>query len=164
MFRSPLARHAAGVILGALAGASLCLSVLPLGLEWAGYGSRLALGYYLSRMILFAVLVMAAGGFAVARSRHPLLAMSVFSLSGLATGMMLAGMGLERSPRLLASAGATGWLYGLLGGLILGRILAAPPAEDRDDVKAAPAPTPEIDEPPKRPGTDGPPVDGGDGI
>lgn len=139
MLRSPLARYALGVALGALAGASLCLSVLPMGLQWAGYGSRVALGFYLSRIILFGVLVMAAGGYAVVRSRHPLPATLVFSLAGLASGLLLAGMGLSREPRLLAVAGGTGWLYGLLGGMILGRVLLPPPAgQERDDEDASP--------------------------
>jgi len=159
MFRSSLARYTAGVILGALAGASLCLSVLPTGLQWAGYGNHLAIAHYLSRLTLFAVLVMAAGGFAVARGRHPLVGMSVFSLAGLGTGLMLAGMGLDRSPRLLAVASATGWLYGLLGGLILGRILAVPPADEADAPQTA---TGDTEAPPARP--DDFPPDGGAGI
>lgn len=140
MLRSSLARHAAGVVLGALAGASLCLSVLPLGLQIAGYGSRLALGFYLGRYVLFAAAVMAGGGWGVVRARQPLAAAAVFSLAGLATGLLLTGFGLERSPRLLATGAAAGWLYGLVGGLILGRILAPAPDDaagtDHDEVDA----------------------------
>ncbi|MBK7670190.1 MAG: hypothetical protein IPJ24_02195 [bacterium] len=135
MLRSPVARYALGVSLGALAGASLCLSVLPMGLQMAGYGSRLALGYYLSRYIPFAALVMAAGGWGVVRSRHPLAAMAVFSLAGLGTGLMLTGVALERAPRLMAAGAAAGWVYGLLGGLVLGRILA-PPVVDEEPAAA----------------------------
>ena len=140
MLRSRLARYALGAVLGALAGASLCLSVLPMGLQWAGYGDRLALGYYLSKMIFFAMLVMAAGGYAVIRARHPLTATVVFSLAGLATGLLLAGMGLSREPRLLAVAGATGWLYGLLGGMILSRVLSPAPADPKASADAATKP------------------------
>lgn len=133
MLRSPLARHAAGVALGALAGASLCLSVLPMGLQVAGYGSHLAIGAYLARFTPFAAAIMAAGGWGVARSRHPLHAMAVFSMAGLAAGLLLAGYGLSREARLMAAGTGAGWLYGLLGGLVIGRILAPPAADDRDD-------------------------------
>ena len=126
MLRSLPARRALGASLGALAGASLCLSVLPLALQGAGYGSHLAIGAYLVRLAPMAALVMAAGGFGVVRARHPLPAAATFSLAGLATGLALAAWGLGREPRLLAVAAGAGWLYGLLGGLILGRVLAAP--------------------------------------
>ena len=131
MLPSSRTRYATGLTLGALAGASLCASVLPLGLQWAGYGSHLAVSFYLSRLIWFAALVMAIGGVGVARSRHALEAVKVFSLAGLTAGAGLAALGLEAAPRLLALAGLTGWMYGLLGGLVIGRILAAPPASVR---------------------------------
>ena len=133
MLRSPTARRALGIALGALAGASLCLSVMPMALQAAGYGSHVAIGVYLARLAPMAALVMAAGGFGVARSRHPLPAAAVFSLAGLATSLSLAAWGLGREPRLLAVSAAAGWRYGLLGGLILGRVLAPPP----DDATAA---------------------------
>lgn len=124
MLRSPLVRQALGAALGALAGASLCLSVLPMALQLVGYGSHVAIGVYLARLTPFATLVMAGGGWAVARSRRPLPAAAVFSLAGLATGLMLTAFGLGREPRLMAAGAGAGWLYGLLGGLILGRLLA----------------------------------------
>lgn len=124
MLRSHLVRQALGAALGALAGASLCLSVLPMALQLAGYGSHLAIGVYLARLAPFAALVMAGGGWGVARSRHPLPAAVVFSLAGLATGLMLTSFGLGREARLVAAGAGAGWLYGLLGGLILGRVLA----------------------------------------
>lgn len=129
MLRSPVARHLLGTALGALAGASLCLSVLPMALQMAGYGSHLAIGAYLARSTGFAALVMAAGGWGVARTRHPLHALAVFSLAGAATGLMLAGVALSREPRLMATGAGAGWLYGLLGGIVLGRVLAPPPAD-----------------------------------
>lgn len=132
MLRSSFARHLLGTALGALAGASLCLSVLPLGLQVAGYGSHLAIGAFLARSTGFAALVMAAGGWGVVRSRHPLQAAAVFSLAGLGTGLMLAGVSLGREPRLMATAAGAGWLYGLLGGIVLGRVLAPPAPEPRE--------------------------------
>lgn len=140
MLRSPVARHLLGTALGALAGASLCLSVLPMALQVAGYGSHLAIGAYLARFTGFAALVMAAGGWGVARSRHPLPAMAVFSLAGLATGLMLAGVALGRESRLMAAAAGAGWLYGLLGGIVLGRVLAPPAAEPEPGEGVDPAP------------------------
>lgn len=136
MLRSPFVRHAVGAALGALAGASLCLSVLPMALQMAGYGSHVAIGVYLARLAPFAALVMAGGGWGVARSRHPLPAAAVFSLAGLATGTLLTAFGLGREPRLVAAGAAAGWLYGLLGGLILGRVLA--PAAPGTDAGTAP--------------------------
>lgn len=124
MLRSPLVRQALGAALGALAGASFCLSVLPMALQMVGYGSHVAIGVYLARLTPLAALVMAGGGWGVARSRHPLPAAAVFSLAGLATGLLLAAFGLGREPRLMAAGAGAGWLYGLLGGLILGRLLA----------------------------------------
>lgn len=149
MLRSPLARHLLGIALGAMAGASLSLSVLPMALQLAGYGSHLAIAAYLARSAGFAALVMAAGGWGVARSRHPLQALAVFSLAGLATGLMLAGVSLGREPRLMAAAAGAGWLYGLLGGIVLGRVLAPPPAgRDEEDSAAGHGESP--------PGQDGP--------
>lgn len=127
MLRSPFIRQAVGAALGALAGASLCLSVLPMALQVVGYGSHLAIGVYLARLAPFAALVMAGGGWGLARSRHPLPAAIVFSLAGLATGLLLTAFGLGREPRLMAAGAGAGWLYGLLGGLILGRLLAPTP-------------------------------------
>lgn len=133
MLRSLRVRQALGAALGALAGASFCLSVLPMALQLAGYGSHLAIGVYLARLAPFAALVMAGGGWGVARSGQPLPAAAVFSLAGLATGLMLTAFGLGREARLMAAGAGTGWLYGLLGGLILGRLLAPAVAGSGDD-------------------------------
>ncbi len=130
MLRSPTARRALGIALGALAGASLCLSVMPMALQAAGYGSHVAIGVYLARLAPMAALVMAAGGFGVARSRHPDPGRRR-KPGGLRRHLPAHGLG--REPRLLAVSAAAGWLYGLLGGLILGRVLAPPP----DDATAA---------------------------
>ena len=51
MFRKPAIRILVGLVLGALAGVSLCLSVLPLVLQMAGLGDQTALAYYLKRLL-----------------------------------------------------------------------------------------------------------------
>ncbi|MBK8167412.1 MAG: hypothetical protein IPK64_15825 [bacterium] len=154
MVRSPFVRHALGAALGALAGTSLCLSVLPMALQVVGYGSHVAIGVYLARLTPFAALVMAGGGWGVARSRHPLAAAAVFSLAGLGTGLMLTAFGLGRELRLVAVGAGAGWLYGLLGGLILGRVLAPAGTDAAGDIagsrdgsalEAAPVEAPQAD-------------------
>jgi hypothetical protein len=129
-----LLRYTLAPLLGAVTGLALCRGVLPLGLQAAGYGNYLALGYYLDRFCWVSVVAMALGGLGVARARHALEAVKAFSLGGLVAGAGLALLGLGGAPRLLALAGLLGWAYGLPAGLLLQAVLsglpqpAAPPA------------------------------------
>lgn len=122
-----LLRYALASLLGAVTGLALCRGVLPLGLQAAGYGSYLAISFYLDRFCWVAVVVMALGGLGVARARHALEAVKAFSLGGLIAGAALAGLGLDTAPRLLAMAGLLGWAYGLPAGLLLQAVLSGLP-------------------------------------
>lgn len=130
MFSNPVIRFLVAAVLGALTGVSLCIAILPLALQMAGIGDNAALSYYLSRLMVHAALVMGAGGLAVARTRHPLAGAPVLALTGLALAVYLVGVGLTSAPKPLVVGGLAGLIYGMLGGLILGRILAAPAVDD----------------------------------
>lgn len=114
-------------LLGGITGLALCRGVLPLGLHATGYGSYLALGFYLDRFCWFGVVVMALGGLGVARSRHVLEAVRAFSWGGLVTGAGLAALALDTNVRLLAVSGLLGWMYGLPAGLLLQAVLSGLP-------------------------------------
>jgi len=133
MISNRFVRYATALLLGALAGVSLCISVLPLALQASGVGDELALGFYLKRYALHAALIMAVGGWSVTRVRHPLAGALVFGPAGLVTALYLATIGLGRDPRAMAAAAISGLVYGLLGGLILGRVLARPAAPPPDE-------------------------------
>ncbi len=143
-----LLRYTLAPMLGAVTGLALCRGVLPLGLQAAGYGSYLALGFYLDRFCWVAVVAMALGGLGVARARHALEAVKAFSLGGLVAGVALAGLGLDTAPRLLAMAGLLGWAYGLPAGLLLQAVLSGlpqPAPEAAADTTPGPAVAPPDD-------------------
>ncbi len=151
MNRQRRLRYLFAPLLGGITGLALCRGVLPLGLHAAGYGSYLALGFYLDRFCWFSVVVMALGGLGVARSRHMLEAIRIFSWGGLLAGAGLAALALDTHVRLLAMAGLLGWIYGLPAGLLLAAVLSGlpggaapqPAADVAGDNGAAPAANPD---------------------
>lgn len=131
MIRNPLLRTLAALFLGGAAGVSLCVSVLPMILQLRGAGDASALAFYLSRYLVPSALVWAVGGVSVARVRHLQAAGIIMGLVGVVTGTGLVGLGLAPVLEYLVVGGLTGLIYGYLGGLILGRVLALPvPRED----------------------------------
>lgn len=147
----PRSHTALGLVVGAAAGALLGVAVLPLGLSWSGYGHVTALAFYLRPWVWLTTLLMAAGGLGITRSRHAVEAIKASSLAGLLAGAAAAAGALEVAPPLLAAAGLTGWIYGLLAGLPLLRLaggghhevaapLPATAAVPAAEVPAGPAP------------------------
>jgi hypothetical protein len=125
--RTPI-RLGLGAVLGACAGVSLVLSVLPVALPLAGFGDQLFLVRALSGAALPAALVWAVGGVAAARLGRPLPGAVALGLVGLLSAALLSGLVLAFQPALVAAAGAAGLVYGFVGGMILGRVLAPPAA------------------------------------
>ena len=124
MIRHPRLRALTGVVLGASAGSSLCLSILPWALFQAGIGEELTLTRLLSAYLPHVALIWAAGGWGVARVGFSLGGGAVLGVAGLAAGLFAVSAALHVAPKILLTGGVTGLVYGFLGGLLLGRILA----------------------------------------
>lgn len=132
MIRHPLLRALVGVVLGACAGASLCLSILPLVLFQARIGDELTLTRLLSAFLPHVALIWAAGGWGAARAGFPLGSGVVLGVAGLASGLFAVSAALHVAPKILLVGGVTGLVYGFLGGLLLGRILARTAGDEAD--------------------------------
>lgn len=132
MIRNSKLRALLGVVLGACAGTSLCLSILPLTLFQAGIGDETVLAGLLVRFVPYVALIWAAGGWGVSRLGFPLGGGIVMGGAGLASGLFAVSAALHTAPKILLVGGVTGLIYGFLGGLLLGRVLR-PNADDEED-------------------------------
>lgn len=126
-------RRVLGILLGGFAGVSLCVSILPMVMQMIGVGDQAAVAYRLSPYMFQVGLVWAAGGWSVTRTAAPLAGSFILGIVGLASGIILAVYGLHSEARIVAAGAFGGLLYGFLGGLILGRILTAPPPVTEDE-------------------------------
>jgi hypothetical protein len=126
-------RRVLGILLGGFAGVSLCVSILPMVMQMIGVGDQVAVAYRLSPYMLQTALVWAAGGWSVTRTAAPLAGSLIMGIVGLASGIILAVYGLHMEAKIVAAGAFGGLLYGFLGGLILGRILAVPSPADEDE-------------------------------
>jgi hypothetical protein len=126
-------RRVIGILLGGFAGVSLCLSILPMVMEMIGVGDQTAVAYRLSPYIFQTALVWAAGGWSVTRTNAPLAGSMILGVVGLTSGIILAVYGLHTEAKIVAAGAFGGLLYGFLGGLILGRILALPSPVSKDE-------------------------------
>lgn len=122
-----------GIVLGACAGSSLCLSVLPLTLHQARIGDEMILAGRLAGYLPHVALVWAAGGWGVARVGFPFGGGVVLGVAGLVAALFAVSSALHVAPKILLVGGVTGLVYGFLGGLLLGRILAPPGADGEHD-------------------------------
>ncbi len=132
MIKNPILRALAGVLLGACASLSLTISILPMTLHQAGIGDETTLARLLSQYLPHAALIWAVGGWAVTRTGFAWGGGLVLGTTGLATGLFLMFAALHPAAKILAVGGVTGLIYGFLGGLLLSRLLAAPPAAERE--------------------------------
>ncbi len=128
MIKNHRLRLLGGMVLGACAGASLCLSILPLVLYKAQIGDEATLALLLSQYVPHTALIWAAGAWAVSRTGIVLGSGLVLGITGLASGLFLMFAALHPAPKILAVGGVTGLVYGFLGGLLLSRLLMGPAA------------------------------------
>lgn len=133
MIRNIHLRRLLGLLLGGFAGISLCLSILPMVIQMIGAGDQTAVAFRLGSYFPYVALIWAAGGWSVTRTAAPLAGALTMAVVGLVSGLMLAYFGLAPEPRLLMAGAFAGLLYGFLGGLILGRILSAPPPAEMEE-------------------------------
>lgn len=138
MIRNPHLRALLGIVLGACAGASLCVSMLPLALYQARVGDEAVLARLLLAYLPHVALIWAAGGWGASRVAFPLGGGVVLGVAGLVSGMFAASAALHVAPKILAVGGVTGLVYGFLGGLLLGRVLAPVAAGADNDDRPAP--------------------------
>lgn len=131
MIRNPLLRTFIAILLGGSAGVSLCVSILPMALQLRGAGDTAGLAFYLSRYMFVTAVVWAVGALIVTRVKHLQAAGIIVAVIGVISGVGLVGIALAPVLEYLVMGGITGLIYGYLGGLILGRLLAIPvPRED----------------------------------
>ncbi len=123
--RHPIVRQLICTFLGALAGASFCLSVLPVALQFGGAGHPDYAAMALQRHLAPCALIWAVGGWAVARAGFLKAGMIILAVVGVSTGLVLTGLSIAMVPAYLAAAGLGGLVYGLVGGMILGRIASS---------------------------------------
>ncbi len=127
--KTPL-RYLLGTFLGAMAGLSFCLSILPVALELVGAGDQGFLGMVLSRYAVYTAMVWGVGGFSTARAGFLKAGMIIMGLVGVATGGLLVGLAIQASVSFLSAGLLSGLFYGVVGGMVLGRILTPPTAEE----------------------------------
>ena len=130
MTTNPYVRNLLGIVLGGCAGFSLAVSVLPMALNMARFGDQMDLARVLAPKWPWSALLVAAGGWNVARLGAPLFGMMVLGVAGLAAALLTVGSGLGLVAGPMAVGGLAGAVYGALGGLILGRVLARPATEE----------------------------------
>ena len=131
MISNPILRTIVALFLGGAAGVSLCVSILPMVLQLRGAGDTAGLAFYLSRYMLLTALVWAVGALIVTRVKQLQAAGIIVGVVGVISGAGLVALALAPVLQYLVVGGITGLVYGYLGGLILGRLLAIPvPRED----------------------------------
>ena len=131
MFRNPILRTFIALLLGGTAGVSLCVSILPMVLQLRGAGDTAGLAFYLSRFMVPTAILWAIGGLTVMRVKHLQAAGIIVGAIGVISGAGLVVVGLAPVLEYIVVGGISGLIYGYLGGLILGRLLALPvPGED----------------------------------
>lgn len=121
-------RYVLGLVLGGFAGLSLASSVLPAVISSVVVVESFFIRYALGDYAGYAALVWAVGGFMVARTGVPKMAPFILGGVGLVTGLLLGYVGFGTGSNLVIICGVAGGGYGVIGGLLLGSVLA-PPAE-----------------------------------
>lgn len=129
MFANRTLRQLIGTFLGGAAALSLSSMILPSAMAATGqtdsFWARLLISEYTSH----AVLLWAVSGWWISRSGRMLTGGVLLGSVGLLTGVA-AGLLVNNSQvLLLAICGGCGGFYGLTVGLLLGRLLAEPPAQ-----------------------------------
>ena len=131
MISNPILRTIVALFLGGAACVSLWVSILPMVLQLRGAGDTAGLAFYLSRYMLLTALVWAVGALIVTRVKQLQAAGIIVGVIGVISGAGLVALALAPVLQYLVVGGITGLVYGYLGGLILGRLLAIPvPRED----------------------------------
>lgn len=116
-------RKIGGIILGGLAGLSLSSSVLPTILGTMAGQDSFYVRWMFGEYAAVSAAVWAVAGWTVARIGMLRVSAVLFSVVGLATGILLCVYGLGTESKLLLVSGAGGLGYGLIGGLLLGNVL-----------------------------------------
>jgi len=125
-------RTVGAVILGAIAGLSLTVNIIPTAMEYMGvmenFSARWAIGG-------FAVYSMIIWGIA-ARSTQKIGSMKfgaiIMGSVGCASGLIITGVGIGTDLITLMIGGGVSLLYGAAGGMIIGDAFRSPPVDEND--------------------------------
>ncbi|BCR03835.1 hypothetical protein DESUT3_09040 [Desulfuromonas versatilis] len=127
MIKQKWLRFTLGILLGGFAGLSLTSSILPAAMTtFYADVDAMFVRFSLADYAAHAVLLWAAGGWAVAKVGHSLPGAIVLGIVGLVSGVFLGYAALGTDGATLIIAGAASLLYGVVGGLMLGGVLRSP--------------------------------------
>jgi len=119
-------RNLIGLVLGALAGFSFTISVFPHVLGWRDGRQVHMVVHAVAGVWPWMTAAWAVGGLSVARVGAMVPGGVILAVVGAGSGLILAGVRIGLTPYPLLVGLLAGAAYGFVGGLILGRILAAP--------------------------------------
>lgn len=119
-------RSVGAVLLGGCAGLSLTASVIPTVMATLGlldsFSARWALGGY----AIYSVMAWAVGGWAARRTGSPAAGAVILGFVGMASGLLLTGKAIGTEMNLLLAGGLSGFVYGGIGGTLIGKALRDP--------------------------------------
>jgi len=129
MFVNRYLRQFVGLFLGGAAALSLSSMILPSAMAATGQTDAFWARLLISEYTAHAVLLWAASGWWISRSGRMSTGGILLGAVGLLTGVLAGLLVNDPQPLLLVICGCCGGFYGMTVGLLLGRLLEAPPTE-----------------------------------
>lgn len=119
-------RSVGSIFLGATAGISFHSTILPGAVSSLGLMDEFAARWELGGYAIYTLMVWAVGAWAARRTGNTALGGAVLGLVGLVSGVLLAGAAFGTALTMLLAGGASGLIYGGIGGVLIASSLRSP--------------------------------------
>jgi len=125
-------RPVGATILGGFAGLSLTSNIIPSAMSLTGAMDSFTARWDLGGYAVYSVLIWAVGGWAVQKTGNKLFGAIILGTVGLLSGLTFTLLGVGTQLNIVLTGTGASFLYGAIGGMILGDALANPIPDDQN--------------------------------
>ena len=125
-------RAIGATLLASFAGLSLTTNIIPSAISMMGLMDSFSARWEMGGFAVYSMMAWGVGGWAVQKTGDKRMGAIVLGAVGLITGLLFTGVGISTELNIMLTGGGASFLYGAIGGMIIGDALRDPFADPND--------------------------------
>lgn len=125
-------RTVGAVLLGAIAGLSLTVNIIPTAMEYMGVMESFSARWAIGGFAIYSMIIWGIGARSVQKFGSKKLGAIMLGAVGCVSGLIITGVGINTDLNTLLIGGGVALLYGAIGGMIIGDAFRSLPVDEND--------------------------------